>query len=100
MAEPGRYPLRRWLIWQSNEEPPLTRGQLVAQALSASVVPPQAFEAAVSALDELREDGLLFPFDFMFIDELVNRFRLAAAGEPHVHLISPQTELVEPPATA
>ena len=28
MVEPGRYPLKRWLIWQSNEDPPLSRADL------------------------------------------------------------------------
>jgi hypothetical protein len=83
MVEPGRYPLRRWLIWQSNEEPPLTRGQLVTRALAACVVSPQTLEPDVFALDALREDGVLFPFDFMVIDQMVKRFPLAAAGEAH-----------------
>jgi hypothetical protein len=92
--------LRRWLIWQSNEEPTLTRVQLVTQALSACVVSPQSFEPDVFALDALREDGVLFPFDFMFIDELILRLPLAMAGEPHDHLVTPDKAPAEEAQTA
>lgn len=99
MVEPGRYPLRRWLIWQSNEEPTLTRGQLVTQALSTCVVTTETLEPAITALDALREDGILFPFDFMTIDQLVKRFALAAAGQPHDEP-APVDEPQDEPATA
>jgi hypothetical protein len=100
MVEPGRYPLRRWLIWQSNEEPPLTRGQLVTQALSTCSVTPQTFEPDVFTLDALREDGLLLPFDFMTIDELVKRLPLAAAGQPHAESPTADEPRDEPAGSA
>ena len=100
MVEPGRYPLRRWLIWQSNEEPPLTRGQMVTQALSTCSVTPQTLEPDVFTLDALREDGLLLPFDFMTIDELVKRLPLAAAGQPHAESPTADEPRDEPAGSA
>ncbi len=90
MVEPGRYPLRRWLIWQSNEEPPRTPGQLVARALAACIETKDAFDETLDAMEAFRDDGVLFPFDFMFIDELHLRLPLAAAGRPHDHLSPPE----------
>ncbi len=103
VVEPGRYPLRRWLIWQSNEEEPLTPAQLVTRAMAATIETATAFDETMDSLDRLREDGILFPFDFMFIDELMLRPPLAMAGEPHVHLEAPKRNAVtgkteEPPA--
>lgn len=86
MVEPGRYPLRRWLIWQSNEEPPLTPGQLATRAMATCTENAGVFEAGLLAVDALRRDGVLFPFDFMTIDELLKRLPAAVAGQPHGHI--------------
>jgi hypothetical protein len=99
VVEPGRYPLRRWLVWQTNEEPPLTRAQLVTRALSACEVSLATFESELAALDALQEDGILFPFDFMIINELVDRFQLASAGEPHAEPAAADQPEEEPVTT-
>ena len=92
-VEPGRYPLRRWLIWQSNEEEPLTRAQLVTRAMAATIETQTNFDATLESIDALRADGTLFPFDFMYINEFMLRLPLAAAGEPHDHLEAPTRDL-------
>jgi thiol-disulfide isomerase/thioredoxin len=99
MVKPGRYPLKRWLIWQSDEDPALTRGQLVARALASCVGFVERFDETVDELDSLRDRGILYPFDFMTIDEMLKRLPLAVQGEPHDHIVvevAEDTEFYKP----
>ena len=82
MVEPGRYPLRGWSIWQSTEEPPLTRGQLVTRAMASCLETSHDARWTLRTVDSMRERGVLVPFDFMTIDELVDWAPAAFAEQP------------------
>jgi thiol-disulfide isomerase/thioredoxin len=80
-VEPGRYPLRAWTVWETDEiDGPLSRARAVAGSLPSIMSKPEDVEALLPQLGSLLERISPVPLVFSTPDELAESLKESLAG--------------------
>jgi thiol-disulfide isomerase/thioredoxin len=80
-VEPGRYPLRAWTVWETEEmDVPLSRAKAVAASLPSIMANPGDLEALLPQLGSLVERISPIPLAFDTAEELAASLKESLAG--------------------
>jgi hypothetical protein len=80
-VEPGRYPLRAWTVWETDEmDGPLSRARAVAASLPSIMSQPEDLETLLPQLSSLLERISPIPLAFSTADELAGSLKESLAG--------------------